>query len=137
MGGHALLRDSPQQHDDLVHHQLGDAAGVAERGVEHRNAPRAGGRQIDLVGADAKAADREQRVGSPQRRLGQPRAAADAEQVHAGEGLGQRGTLQRPWQTRHVGDAGAGEQVHSAVRDALEQQDAHPIARRQGQVRSL
>ena len=48
-----------RQHHDLGEDELGDRAGVRERGVErrHTGAPRA--HEIDLIRADAKRADRE------------------------------------------------------------------------------
>ena len=58
-----LLGQPAGQRDDLGEGELDDAAGVGERRVEHRDARRCGGRQVDLVGADAERADRDQAVG--------------------------------------------------------------------------
>jgi len=48
------------------------------------------GRQIDLVGADAEAADRRQLRRARQHRLGQQRARPDPEEVRVGDLLDQR-----------------------------------------------
>src|SRR5690625_942786 len=84
MGGHVFLGDAAHQHDDFGQHQLGYRAGVGIGGVEHGNAapPRAG--KVDLVGADAKAADGGQLVGLIQNFSADLAARADAQKVHAG-----------------------------------------------------
>ena len=53
VGGYA-----PHQADDVADHQLDHVARVRIRRVEHGHAVRARILQIDLVGADAEAADR-------------------------------------------------------------------------------
>ena len=63
MRGDGAREDAAQQHDDLADDEFGDAAGVGERRVEHRNAEPLGRVEIDLVGADAEAADGDQPVG--------------------------------------------------------------------------
>ena len=55
-----LLGQPAGQGDDLADHQLHDAAGVGVRRVEDRDAALGRRRQVDLVGADAEAADRQQ-----------------------------------------------------------------------------
>ena len=55
-----LLGQPAGQHDDLADHQLHDAAGVGVRRVEDRDAALGRRDQVDLVGADAEAADRQQ-----------------------------------------------------------------------------
>ena len=62
-GRRPSAEDPAQQHDDLADHQLGHAAGVGERRVEDRDAAAARGVEVDLVGADREAADRDQPVG--------------------------------------------------------------------------
>jgi hypothetical protein len=52
------------QHDRLGDHQFGHAAGVGIGRVEHRDAGQLGRVQVDLVGADAEAAHRDQALGS-------------------------------------------------------------------------
>ena len=56
-----------EQHRDGV---LGGRHDVALRGVDHHHAVRGGRRQIDVVDADAGAADHEQLVGGLEDRLG-------------------------------------------------------------------
>ena len=52
----ALLGHAAQQQDRLGQHQLGHRAGVGIGCIEHRNAALARRRQVDLIGAYAKAA---------------------------------------------------------------------------------
>ena len=52
-----LLRDAAREHDRFGDHELGHAARVRIWRVEHRNAERLGRLGIDLIGADAEAAD--------------------------------------------------------------------------------
>jgi hypothetical protein len=52
-----LLWNPPHQQNDVGDRKLGDAAGVGKRSIEHGDAHSARRIQIDLVGADAKAAD--------------------------------------------------------------------------------
>jgi hypothetical protein len=92
-----LLRDAAHQHHDLGEHQLGDAARVGEGRVEHRDAAARRGGQVDLVGADAEAADRDQ----PGRRLEHRRsvelgARADAEDVVERRSAGWSITMPEP-----------------------------------------
>ena len=121
------LRDaSPScraQHDDLADHQLGDAAGVAERRVEHRDAAPARGRQIDLVGADAEAADRHQLVRLAQHLVRKLGARADAEHVDARQPLDQVLFVQRLGQAGDVGVAVIGQIGDGVIVNALKQKD--------------
>ena len=57
---HALVAEVPVEADDLGDRQLGDAACVRERAVEHGDTAAACRAEVDLVGADAEAADREE-----------------------------------------------------------------------------
>ena len=90
--------------------------------------------QVDLVGADAEAADCQQFVRALQGFLGQARAAAQAQQVHAGERAGQRRAVQRSGQAGDVDVTGAREQVDGAVRHPFQQQDSHLVKRRRQPV---
>ncbi len=75
-----LLRQPPRQRDDLADDELDDAARVGVRRVEDRDAPLRGRGEVDLVGADAEAADRQQVRRPVEHRLGDRRVGADAEQ---------------------------------------------------------
>ena len=57
MSGGIALRDAAQQQDNLGQRQLGHAAGIGKWRIEHRNATPLGHGQIDLIGANAKAAN--------------------------------------------------------------------------------
>ncbi len=82
-----LLREPAGQHDDLADHELDDAAGVGVGRVEHRDAALGGRGQVDLVGADAEATDRDQVGRGVEHGRGQVGVGADAEQVDPREGL--------------------------------------------------
>ena len=87
------------------------------------NAVPARGVEVDLVGADAEAADRDQAVRGFENLRGDLRARADAEHMHALDGLLERIALERLGQARHVGIAGGLDQLRGAVVDAFEEQD--------------
>src|SRR3954452_9663762 len=89
---------------------------------EHWNAALARRQQIDLVGADAEAADGEKLVGRFQDLIGDLGARADAEQRHALERPPQILAVQRFGQALDIGETRRSEQVHGAVIDAFEQQ---------------
>ena len=57
MGPGIATRHTAEQHHGLGNHQFRDAARVGERRVEHRQPERLGRCEVDLVGADAEAAD--------------------------------------------------------------------------------
>lgn len=59
-----LVAELPREADDLCEDELCDGAGVRERGVEYRDGGGLCGHQVDLVRADAEAADGEKAVGS-------------------------------------------------------------------------
>ena len=128
-----LLRQPSRQGDDLADHQLDDAAGVGVRRVEDRDAALGGAGQVDLVGADAEAADRDQvggRLQHPRRDVG---VGADPEQLHAtcqrldqlvlGEGAGAQLDLVAARLERLDGDRV----------DVLEEEDLHAVKGRSDQ----
>jgi hypothetical protein len=124
-GVHVVVLDGQPagQRDDLGQRQLDDAAGVAERRVEDAHPALGGGGQVDLVGADAEGADREQ-VRSGVEDLGGDRGVgADAEQPHPGQPLGQLAGPERPVQPVDV-VAGVLERPGGVGVDVLEQQGA-------------
>ena len=80
-------------------------------------------REIDLVGADAEAADREQTLARVERLRGDARLAADAEHVDAaGEALGELVLLQRLPDRFDLEAFGREDLVRGGV-DVLEQED--------------
>ncbi|GMA77673.1 hypothetical protein GCM10025880_40900 [Methylorubrum aminovorans] len=82
--------DAPKQHHDLADRQFGDAAGVREGRVEDRDAAGAGRVEIDLIGADAEAADRDEGRGGVEQARRHLRARTNAEDVGARQRLGIR-----------------------------------------------
>ncbi|OPZ81558.1 MAG: hypothetical protein BWY77_00588 [bacterium ADurb.Bin431] len=84
MGGLTLLRDAPHQHDDLPHHQLRDAAGIAVGCIEDRNAGGSRRFEIDLIGADTKGPDHHEIFHAGDRPGGHPGLRADAQYVDIG-----------------------------------------------------
>jgi hypothetical protein len=101
----ALFRDAAQQQDGFGQHQFGDRARIGIRGVEDRHAVLARGIEIDLVGADAEGAHRNEllRGGKDVRR--ELRARADAEEMHVGHALLQVLLRQGPGQGLDAGVA--------------------------------
>ena len=89
---------------------------IAARGVD-----------VDLIGADVEAADRDQPVGGGEHLGVDLRARADADHVHALDRLPQRLALERLRQALDAGIAGRLHQLDGAVVDALEQQDPDPV----------
>jgi hypothetical protein len=85
VAGGVLLGDAAQQQDGLCQHQFGYRAGVGVRRVEHGNAALAGGVQVNLVGADAEAADGDQTLGAVEHLGGQLGARADADKMRVGD----------------------------------------------------
>ena len=89
---------------------------VLENGALKTGMPRcAGGVEIDLVGADAEAADRDQPVGGVENLGGDLGARADAEQMHALDGLPQRVAVERLRQPLDAGIAGGAESSRRAL----------------------
>src|SRR5690606_27211261 len=119
-----LLRDAAHQHDRLGHHQLGDAAGVGVGRVEHRDAGQLRRLEVDLVGADAEAADGDQLARLRNHLGGDLGTRADADDVRARDLLDQLVAGERPGQQLHLAIAGIVEDVHRPLADALEQHHA-------------
>ncbi len=86
---HRLLRQPPRERDDLADHELHHAARVGVRRVEDRDAPVGRSGEVDLVGADAEAADRLEVGRRRQDSRGHRGVGPDPEQADPGEGIGQ------------------------------------------------
>ncbi|MNY27659.1 hypothetical protein D3C86_1615760 [compost metagenome] len=102
MGRAAFLGDAAHQHDRLADHQFRHRARVGERGIEHRNAGVGRRAEVDLRGADAEAAHRQQLAGLGEGFRRERGGGADAKQfvpLHrllqgfAGQGLALRGDV--------------------------------------------
>ena len=127
-----LLRDPAQQHDGFRQHQFGDAAGIGIGRVEYRDAGQLGGFEVDLVGADAEAADRQQAPGLGQHLGGQLGARADADEMRIGDRLAQFVLGQRLGVGDDVAVAGGAEGLDGIRADAFEQQDLDVLLRIRG-----
>ena len=99
------LGQAPGQRDDLGQGDLHDRPGVRERGVERRDTVRGGGLEVDLVGADAERADRDEVRCGLDDAGGHVGLGPDAEDVDALERLDQLGLVHGPGSHGHV-DAG-------------------------------
>ena len=89
--------------------------------------PRSRGRaQVDLVGADAEAADRQQVRGSVEHLLGDLGVGPDAEQGHVVEGLDQLVLRERLRAQLHL-EAAALEHVDGGGVDVLQEQGLHVV----------
>ena len=123
MRAHRLREDAPVQHHDLGDSQLGNAARIRERRVEHGYAHVAGGIEVDLVGADRKQPmAMSERMPSSAWRV-EPRARADAHHAGALERFPKRFAFERLGEALDIGVAGAGERVDRRVGDTLQEQD--------------
>ncbi len=124
-----LFRDGAQQCDAVAHHELRDRARVRERSVEDRHAQRRGGRQVDLVRADAERADRQQPTSGGEHLLAQLRLRPDPEHVRVGDPLFQLGRPERAGDGLHP-EALLPEPIDGDPMDPLQQQDLDPVLRK-------
>ena len=127
MLGGVLFGDAAQQHDDFGQHQFGDAAGVGEGGVEDRDATSGGGGEVDLIGADAEAADGEQVRGFVEHGLGDAGARADADEVGFGNGGVERVAREGGGVFFDTRVAVAGEHADRGRVDAFEENAVHGV----------
>ena len=116
------IRQAAGEGDDLGDHQLRDAAGVAERGVEDGDAPLARGVEGHLVRADAEGPEREQAAGLGEHPLGDLGPAADPEDVHVPDLLEER-VLPEGSRAGFELEALLVEELVSARVDVLQQED--------------
>ncbi len=77
--------DAAQEQDGLGQHQLGYRTGVGVWRVEHGDTALAGSFQVDLVGADAEAANGYQFLGAVEDLFGELGARTDADEVGIGD----------------------------------------------------
>ncbi|MNZ63899.1 hypothetical protein D3C78_820540 [compost metagenome] len=123
VAGGVLLRNAAQQQDGLGQHQFGDRTGVGVGGVEHRDAALAGGGQVDLVGADAEAADGDELLGAVEHLFGELGARADADEVGVGDLFLQFVTREGALEVLDVGVTGGLQGVHGVLVDAFEEKE--------------
>ena len=135
MAGGVLFRDAAQQQDRLGQYQLSHRAGVRVGRVEHGDTAFAGGVEVDLVGADAEAADRDQFLRAVEDLFGQLGAGANADEVRIGDGPAQFVLGQRLGVGDDVAVPGGAEGLHRVLADAFEQQDADVLLRVGGFLR--
>ena len=124
MGCDGAREDAAEQHDDLADDEFRHAAGVGKGRVEDRDAAPLCGVEIDLVRPHAEAAHRDEFFRPGKDRIGELRARADADDVGVADGLVQRVPIERRHQARRAGIAGTLDQLHGAVIDPLEEEDA-------------
>ena len=106
MRGGAFGGNAAQQQNSLGQHQFGHRAGVRKRRIEHRNTAFTGGVQVNLVGANAKAADRRQLVGTSENVSGELGAGTNPDEMRIGNFGQQRRALQRAADAFDVAVAG-------------------------------
>ena len=123
VAGGVLLRDAAQQQDGLAQHQLGYRTGVRVGRVEYRDATLAGRIQVNLVGADAEAAHRNQLLGAVEDLGGQLGARADADEVSVGDLLFQLVIGQCAFEVLDVAVAGSLQRVDSVLVHAFEKKE--------------
>jgi len=123
VAGSVLLRDAAQQQDGLGQHQFGYRTGVGVRGVEHGDAALAGRVQVNLVGADAEAADSHQLFRAIEELFGQLGAGADTDEVCIGDLFLQLGLRQRLDVVLDIRVPGGLEDVDGGLVDAFEKKE--------------
>ena len=116
-----------QQADDFRQHQFGDRTRVGIGRVEHRNAKQLRRLQRDLIGTDAKAADRFQMRRRLQHLGGELGTRADADHVCILQGFRQRRAFERRRAQVHAGKPRLFQGGHRVRVDAFEQQNARIV----------
>src|SRR6266550_1842918 len=119
-----LVREPPGQRDDLGDRELDHAAGVGERRVEDGDAPLRGCLQVDLVGADAERADREQLGRGVQDALRDVRLGADAQQGDRTDPVDQLVLVERAVERLDL-EVGGAQHRHGVRMDLFEQKYAY------------
>ena len=119
------------QSDEFGDGELDDAAGVGEGGVEDGDPRGAGRAQVDLVGADAERADRQQLRRRLENLCGDVGFGPDAEQVDALEAADQLVLVQRPGELLDV-VAGGAQHGGAVGMDVFEQERARRCGRNHG-----
>ncbi|KPX97577.1 Uncharacterized protein ALO61_05256 [Pseudomonas savastanoi pv. nerii] len=123
VAGSVLLRDTAQQQDRLGQHQFCYRAGVGVGRIEHCNTALTRCIEVNLVGADAEAADGNQFLGAIEQLFGQLSAGADTDEVCVGDLFFQFGFRQRLGVVLDAGVAGCLEDVDSGLMDAFEKKE--------------
>lgn len=109
--------------DRLGQYQLSHRAGVRVGRVEHGDTAFAGGVEVDLVGADAEAADRDQFLRAVEDLFGQLGAGANADEVRIGDPFLQLVAGKRGLEVLDVGVAGGLQRVHGVLVDTFEKKE--------------
>ena len=91
----AFLGHAAQQQNGLAYNELGDAASIGVRGVEHRNAAHEGCVEVDLVSAYAEAAHCLQFFGGGKHAFCKLSARAQTNEMHVFDLLDQLVFAQR------------------------------------------
>jgi hypothetical protein len=96
VAGSVFLRDAAQQQDRFGQNQFRHGTGVGVRGVEHGDTALAGSTQVNLVGADAETADRDQLLRVIEDLFGQLGARTNADEVSVSDLFLELGFRQEP-----------------------------------------
>src|SRR5690554_6976474 len=99
MGPGILFGNAAQQHDRFGQHQFGNRASVGVGRIEDRNTTLKRRVEIDLIGADTKAAYGIELLGSGENTLVELGAGANADEVDIADLLDQRSLVKRGRQT--------------------------------------
>ena len=118
-----LLGNAPHQHDDLGQHQLGHAARIGERRIEHRHPAPCRCLQRNLVGAYTEGPHGHQLLGLLQHPGGELGARTQSHEMGITDGLDQRLTFQRLRMGFDLGIAIGRERLHRRRMNAFEQHD--------------
>ncbi len=123
VAGCVLLGDTAQQQDGFGQHQFGDRTGIGVGRIEHCDTALARRVQVNLVGADAEAADRNQFLGTIEQLFGQLSTGADTDEMGVGDLFFQFGFRQRLGVVLDAGVTGCLEDVDSGLVDAFEKKE--------------
>ena len=115
--------DAAHHHNDFAERQFRNRPRIGKRCIENRNAARSRRFQGHLVGADAKAANRDQPVRRRQHFFRHLGARPYAQHMHALQRARQHRAIQRLGFAFHGTIASIGQQLDSAIGDTLKQQD--------------
>ena len=111
---------------------IGLALGGTRPRVEDGNAALVGAGEVDLVGPDAEAPDREQPLARREHGVGDASLAADAEDVHVREALDELRLTERPACRLEVKPLAEEERVRARV-DVLEEEDLDLVLGERGE----
>ncbi len=121
---HRAWENAAHEHDNFAHHQFRHGTCVAVRCVKNGNTVHTRSFKINLIGANAEAANGHKPVCAIQHFLGQLRAGTDANNMHTFQRLFEGIALQRAFMTHNVFITAGFKKGDGTIVDTLQQQNA-------------